>query len=57
MVPVIPEMITAASGYYPGRIIEVTDISAGVFNSGLGIGQVLGPIFGSYITKATNFRT
>lgn len=56
MVPVIPEMIVSASSYYPGRIIEVTDVSAGVFNSGLGIGQVLGPIFGSYMTKAYDFQ-
>ena len=56
MVPVIPEMITAASVHYPGRIIEVTDVSAGVFNSGLGLGQVLGPIFGSYVTQAIDFR-
>eukprot|EP00344_Euplotes_crassus_P004222 CAMPEP_0196996980 /NCGR_PEP_ID=MMETSP1380-20130617/2738_1 /TAXON_ID=5936 /ORGANISM="Euplotes crassus, Strain CT5" /LENGTH=358 /DNA_ID=CAMNT_0042413105 /DNA_START=379 /DNA_END=1455 /DNA_ORIENTATION=+ len=57
MVPVIPEMINSGSKYYPGKIIEVTDISAGVFNSGLGIGQVVGPIFGSYVTQATDFRT
>jgi MFS family permease len=57
MVPVIPEMISSGSAYYPGRIIEVTDISAGMFNCGLGVGQVLGPIFGSYITRATDFRT
>lgn len=57
MVPVIPEMISAASPLYPNRIIEITDVSAGVFNSGLGLGQVLGPIFGSYVTKATDFQT
>ncbi len=57
MVPVIPEMINAGSKYYPSKIIELTDISAGVFNSGLGIGQVVGPIFGSYVTQATDFRT
>lgn len=57
MVPVIPEMINAGTKYYPGRIIELTDISAGVFNSGLGMGQVIGPIFGSYVTQFTDFRT
>ena len=56
MVPVIPEMINSASAYYPNKIIEITDVSAGVFNSGLGIGQVLGPIFGSYVTKMSDFR-
>mmetsp|Transcript_18746 Transcript_18746/g.16596 ORF Transcript_18746/g.16596 Transcript_18746/m.16596 type:complete len:350 (+) Transcript_18746:167-1216(+) len=57
MVPVIPEMINSGTKYYPGKIIELTDISAGVFNSGLGIGQVIGPIFGSYVTQYTDFRT
>lgn len=56
MVPVIPEMINSASTFYPDQIIEITDISAGVFNSGLGIGQVIGPIFGSYMTKMFDFR-
>jgi predicted MFS family arabinose efflux permease len=32
MVPAIPEMINAASKIYPKRIIEITDVSAGVFN-------------------------
>lgn len=57
MVPVIPEMINSGAKYYPTKIIELTDISAGVFNSGLGIGQVIGPIFGSYVTEATDFRS
>jgi MFS family permease len=57
MVPVIPEMINAGTKYYPTKIIELTDISAGVFNSFLGVGQVVGPIFGSYVTEATDFRT
>ena len=57
MVPVIPEMIQSGSKLYPGRIVELTDISAGVFNSGLGLGQVIGPVFGSYVTKHTDFRT
>lgn len=57
MVPVIPEMISAGTKYYPNKIIELTDISAGVFNSFLGVGQVIGPIFGSYVTQATDFRT
>jgi MFS family permease len=57
MVPVIPEMISAGNKLYPGKLIEVTDVSAGVFNSGLGVGQVIGPIFGSYVTQATDFRT
>jgi len=57
MVPAIPEMINAASEKYPKRIIEITDMSAGVFNCLLGTGQVIGPIFGSTITRLYGFRT
>jgi len=57
MVPAIPEMITAASEKYPKRIIEITDMSAGVFNCLLGTGQVIGPVFGSTMTRYYGFRT
>jgi MFS family permease len=56
MVPSIPEMIRAASLNYPKRIIELTDMSAGVFNCCLGIGMVVAPIFGSIMTKEYDFR-
>jgi MFS family permease len=57
MVPAIPEMINAAGKLYPHKIIEITDISAGVFNCFLGTGQVIGPIIGSTLTALTDFRT
>jgi MFS family permease len=56
MVPAIPEMISAASEVYPRRVIEITDVSAGVFNCLLGTGQVIAPIFGSSLTKMSDFR-
>lgn len=56
MVPAIPEMISVASKLYPKRIIEITDISAGVFNCCLGVGMVVAPIFGSNMTKLYDFR-
>ena len=56
MVPAIPEMINAASELYPKRILEITDMSAGVLNCLLGIGMVVAPIFGSNMTKYYDFR-
>ena len=56
LVPPIPEMINCASEKYKNRVVDITDISAGVFNSCLGMGQVFGPIYGSNITKLTDFR-
>jgi MFS family permease len=56
MVPAIPEMINAASEIYPKRIIEITDMSAGVFNCCLGIGMVVAPIYGSNFTTLYDFR-
>lgn len=35
----------------------VNDLSSALFNSFLGIGQIAGPIFGSFVTKMTSFQT
>lgn len=56
MVPAIPEMIVSASEIYPKRIIEITDMSAGIFNTCLGIGMIVAPIYGSNMTKVYDFR-
>ena len=49
-------MINDAVEGYPKQKNEVTDMSSGIFNSMLGIGQMLGPIYGSNITNVFNFR-
>ena len=56
MVPAIPEMINSGSKVYPKKIIELTDISASVFNCWCGIGQATAPVFGSNMTKFFGFR-
>ena len=56
LVPSLPEMIESVLDYYPGEETEVNDISSGVFNMFLGIGQVSGPIFGSLIANRFGFR-
>ena len=56
MVPTLPEMIDSVIHKFPEQDSKVTDITAGVFNSFLGLGQVIGPIYGSYITANFDFR-
>ena len=52
----LPVMIDDAVEAFPKRKIEVTNISPVIFNSMLGTGQMLGPIYGSNITNFLNFR-
>lgn len=53
---VLTELIKDATEKHPGQEIEASDISAGVFNSMLCLGQMVGPIYGSYATKYLGFR-
>ena len=52
----LPEMIKDASKIYPDRIMEVTDVSSAVFNFMLGFGQMIGPLYGSFVTGYFGFR-
>ena len=56
MVPTLPEMIDSVMHKFPDQDSQVTYISSGVFNSFLGFGQVIGPIYGSYVTANFDFR-
>ena len=56
LITCLPAMINDAVEGYPKQKNEVTDMSSGIFNSMLGIGQMLGPIYGSNITNVFNFR-
>jgi hypothetical protein len=48
-------MVNVGSKLYPKQEQLVNDISSGNFNTFLGIGQVLAPIFGAYMTEQFNF--
>ena len=52
----LPVMINEAVKSFPDHKIRVSDISSGIFSSMLGFGQMLGPIYGSYITDIFSFR-
>ena len=49
-------MIESALPLYPTQVAEVNDLASGLFNTFLGIGQVLGPLFGSLMTKYFGYR-
>ena len=53
----LPEMIKEATKAFPNQKYEASDISSGIFNSMLGLGQMLSPIYGSYVTQIWGFRT
>jgi MFS family permease len=52
----LPEMIRQANLVFPGQEDSVSNYCSGIFNSCLGIGQILGPLFGSNVTVALGFR-
>jgi MFS family permease len=57
LVPSLPEMIESVLPLYPESAeSQINDISSGIFNMFLGIGQVAGPLFGSIVSKYLGFR-
>ena len=50
-------MIRQGRKLYPGQIEKISDLCAGIFNSTLGIGQILGPLYGSNVKEFLGFRT
>ena len=52
----LPEMVDSVIPHYPESIGQVNDISAGLFNMFLGIGQIIGPLYGAIMTKNFGFR-
>ena len=56
-VPALPEMIESVIPLYPESAeSQINDLSSGIFNMFLGIGQVMGPLFGSIVSKNLGFR-
>lgn len=50
LVPSLPEMVESVIPLYPGQEETINDLSSGLFNMFLGIGQVIGPLFGALVT-------
>lgn len=55
-VPILPEMVDSALLVFQGQEQAVNDLSSGLFNSFLGIGQLLAPLYGATITNWIGFR-
>ena len=56
MIPGLPEMVESTLDLYPGQERDVNNLSSGIYNSFLGFGQVIAPIYGSFVTEAVGFR-
>ena len=58
LVPSLPEMIESVLPHYPKSAeMEINNVSSGIFNMFLGLGQIFGPLYGSIVTEAYDFRT
>lgn len=58
LVPCLPEMIESVLPFYPPNAeCEINNLSSGIFNMFLGIGQILGPMLGAELTRAYGFRS
>ena len=49
-------MVEGAIEHFPAYEREVNNMSSGIFNSFLGLGQVIGPMFGSILNEVINFQ-
>ena len=57
LIPSLPEMIESVLPLYPESAeTQINDISSGIFNMFLGIGQIIGPLYGSIVTAEYGFR-
>jgi len=57
LVSVVPEMINALSYKYDSENPKLNDLVSGLFNAGFGMGQIIGPLAGSFLTHTTTYRT
>lgn len=56
LVYALPEMVLQANAEFPGQEDTVSAFCAGIFNSFLGVGQILGPLYGSLVRNRIGFR-
>ena len=56
MIPGLPEMVESTLPLFPGQEQVVNDLSSGVFNAFLGLGQVFAPMYGSTVKDLLGFR-
>lgn len=56
VIPSLPEMIeSAVNEFDESQEIKINDLSSGIFNAFLGFGQIMGPLYGTWMYDATDF--
>lgn len=53
----LPEMIAILTDKFPNQTERAADISSGILNLAFGLGQLIGPLYGSLVEHALDFRT
>ena len=57
IIPVLPEMIDASKEKFPNQNKQTTkNYLSALFNTGLGMGTCVGPLYGAMMYEKTNFR-
>ena len=57
VIPALPEMIEASKEKYPNQNKQTTNnYASALFNTGLGLGTCIGPLYGAMMYEKTNFR-
>ena len=53
----LPTMVEVGTRNYPGQELHVNNMSAGIFNTFNGIGEVIGPLYGATAYERMGFRS
>ena len=56
ILPIIPEFISLCEEVYKDEKVAVGDLSSGMFDSSILVGELIGPIIAGYLTSATGFE-
>ena len=56
LIPGLPEMVEGALQHYPTQERDVKNMSSAIFNSFLGVGQVMAPLYGSTLNQFVGFK-
>ena len=57
LVPQIPIMLKQAEVNFPNETRRATDLCSNIYTFTFSIGQLLGPIYGGYLTGFVGYRT
>ena len=52
----LPSMVESVMDVYPTQVGRVNNLSSGIFSASSGLGEVIGPLFGSAMYEQSGFR-